>query len=103
MDDEPIILLLYVNDLFLTRNEKQIVECKKKLTEEFEMKDLGLMHYFLGLEVWQNLEGIFLNQGKYVVEILKIFDMLECKSMTTPMDTNLKLLSDESSEFMDMT
>ena len=52
MDDEPVILLLYVDDLFLTGNGKQITNCKKKLAEEFEMKDLGLMHYFLGLEVW---------------------------------------------------
>ena len=75
---------------FFAGNEKQIVECKKKLVEEFEMKDLGLIHYFLGLEVWQNPEGIFLNQGKYVVEVLKRFDMLECKPMATPMDSNLK-------------
>ena len=53
------------------------MESKKKLVEEFEMKDLGLMHYFLRLEMWTSLEGIFLNQGKYVVEILKIFDMLD--------------------------
>jgi hypothetical protein len=52
MDDESVILLLYVDDLFLTREEKLITECKKKLASEFEMKDLGLMHYFLGLEVW---------------------------------------------------
>ena len=58
------------------------------------------MHYFLGLEVWQNSEEIFLNRGKYAVEILKRFDMLECKSMATPMDTNLKLLSGESSELV---
>ena len=45
VEDEPVILLLYVDDLFLTGNEKQIVESKKKLAEEFEMKDLGLMHY----------------------------------------------------------
>ena len=57
-----VILLLYVDDLFLTRNEKQIVECKKKLAEEFEMKDLGLMHYFVGREVWKNTKGIFLNR-----------------------------------------
>ena len=62
------------------------------------MKDLGLMHYFLGLEVWQSPEGIFLNQGKYAVEIFKIFDMLDSKSMATPMNTNLKLLSVESSK-----
>ena len=49
VNDEPLILVLYVDDLFLTGNKKLIVWCKKKLTFEFEMKDLGLMHYFLGL------------------------------------------------------
>jgi hypothetical protein len=46
MNDEPVILLLYVDDLFLTGEENLITECKKRLTSEFEMKDLGLMHYF---------------------------------------------------------
>ena len=55
------------------------------------------------MEVWQSPKGIFLNQGMYVVEILKIFNMLDCKSMATPMDTNLKLLYDESSELVDVT
>ena len=67
------------------------------------MKYLGLMHYFLELEVWQSPEGIFLNQGKYAIEILKIFDVLDCKSMATPMETNLRFLSDESSQLVDMT
>jgi hypothetical protein len=101
MNDESVILLLYVDDLFLTGEEKLITECKKKLASEFEMKDLGLMHYFLGREVWQSPERIFLNQGKYAVEILKRFDMLECKSMNTPMETKLKLLVDTSSELID--
>ena len=52
VNDEPLILVLYVDDLFLTGNEKLIVWCKKKLASGFEMKDLGLMYYFLGLEVW---------------------------------------------------
>ena len=65
MNDELVILLLYVDELFLTREEKLITECKKKLASGFEMKDHGLMHYFLGLEVWQSPERIFLNQGKY--------------------------------------
>jgi hypothetical protein len=51
MNDEPVILLLYVDDLFLTREENLITECKKRLASEFEMKYLGLMHYLLGLEV----------------------------------------------------
>ena len=62
VEDELVILLLYVDDLSLTGNEKQIMESKKKLAEEFEMKELGLLHYFLGLEVWKSSEEIFLNQ-----------------------------------------
>jgi hypothetical protein len=89
--------------LFLTGEEKLINEWKKKLAAEFEMKDLGLMHYFLGLEVWQSPKRIFLNQGKYGVEILKRFDMFECKSMNTPMETKLKLLVDTSLELIDVT
>ena len=52
-DDGLVILLLYVDDIFLIGKEKLISECKKKLATEFEMKYLGMMHYFLGLEVWQ--------------------------------------------------
>jgi hypothetical protein len=56
MNNEPVILLLYVDDLFLTGEEKLITECKKRLASEFEMKYLGLMNYFLGIEVWQSPE-----------------------------------------------
>ena len=52
MDGHHVILLLYVDDLFLTSEEKLILDSKRKLATEFEMKDLGMMHYFLGLEVW---------------------------------------------------
>ena len=62
------------------------------------MKDLRMMHYFLGLEVWQKLSDIVLSQRKYTVEILKRFRMMDCKSMTTPMTMNLKLLGDTTSE-----
>ena len=47
------------------------------------------------MEVWWNADGISLGQGKYVVETLKWFRMMECKAMTTPMASNLKLLSDD--------
>ena len=50
MDDEPIMLLLYVDDLFLIGNDKRISKWKEKLTPEFEMKDLDMMHYFLVLK-----------------------------------------------------
>ena len=51
-DSGPVILLLYVDDLILTGNEKLFAECKINLASGFEMKYLGMMHYFLGLEVW---------------------------------------------------
>ena len=70
-------------------------ECKKNLATEFTIKDLGMMHYFLGLEVHKFPNEIFLNQGKYAAEILKRFGMLDCKVINTPMVTNLKLLNDD--------
>ena len=70
-----MILFLYGDDLSLTSEEKLINECKKNLAAKFEMKELGMMHYFLGLEVWKFSYEIFLNQGKYIVEIVKRWDV----------------------------
>jgi hypothetical protein len=61
------------------------------------MEDLVMMHYFLGLDVSQRLDGIFLNQGKYDVEILKRFKMLEYNSMVTPTVSNINVLEDTTS------
>ena len=98
-----VILLVYVDDMFVTGVDGLIDDTKRKLAAEFEMKELGMMHYFLGMEVWQNADGISLGQGKYAVEILKIFGMMDCKAMTTPMASNLKLLSDSSSKTVNAT
>jgi hypothetical protein len=87
---DPLILVLYVNDLFLTGAKELIAGCKEDLATEFKMKGIGLRHYFLGLEVWTVLGEIFLVQGKYAVEILRRFGMKDCRPMATPMVTNLK-------------
>ena len=94
VDGDKVIILLYVDYLFLIGDEKLILDSNRKLAVVFEMKDLGTMHYFLGLEVWQKSREIMLSQGKYAVEILKRFRMMDCKSVTTPMTMNLKLLGD---------
>eukprot|EP00253_Pinus_taeda_P014199 PITA_14199 len=73
-------------------NEPLMIQCKRELASEFEMKDLGMMHFFLGLEVWQRPSEIILSQGKYVVKLLERFEMVECKSMSTPMEMNFKKL-----------
>ena len=51
VNDAPMIQLLYVDDLIPTSAEPLIIQCKRELAFEFDMKDLGLMHYYLGLEV----------------------------------------------------
>ena len=71
------MLLLYVDDLL-------IKDARRRLAAEFEMKDLGMMHQFLGMEVWQSANGISLRQGKYAVDILKRFEMMDWKDMGTP-------------------
>ena len=57
---DPLILLLYVDDLFITGGEHLIEACKKDLNSKFEMTDLGLMHYYFGMEVWQQDGHVFL-------------------------------------------
>ena len=59
----PVILLLYVDDLFVTGMNGLIADTKRNIAVEFKMKDLGVVHYFLGMEVWQTTDGIFLGQG----------------------------------------
>ena len=102
-DGNPMMLLLYVDDLFVTDMDGLIADTKRKLAAEFEIKELGMMHYFLGMELWQSADGISLRQGKYAVEILKRFGMMDDKAITTPKASNLKLLSDASSEVVDAT
>ena len=76
------MLLLYVDDLFLTEKVELIKVVRRRLASKFAMKELGLMHYFLGMEVWKNANEIFLCQGKYAVEIMKKFGMLDRKAIT---------------------
>ena len=92
----PLILVLYVDDLFMTGADSLTLESKRKLASKFEMKDLCLMHYFMGLEVWQESSEIFLSQGKYVVKLLERFGMVACKSLPTPLEMNFKKLCGEA-------
>eukprot|EP01018_Ginkgo_biloba_P031551 Gb_16945 [translate_table: standard] len=57
----------------------------------FEMIDLSLLHYFLGIEVWQTPGRVFISQAKYIWEVLRRFRMEDCKPACTPMETGTKL------------
>ena len=100
-DGNQEILLLYVNDLFGTGEGKLILDSKKKLVTEYEMEDIGIMHDFLDLEVWQKPKGIMLSQGKYALEILKGFKTMDWESMSTSM--TMDLFGDTTSERVDAT
>ena len=90
------ILVLYVDDL-LTRGEDHLIaEFKQDLAFEFDMKDLGLLHYFLGLEVCQKEDYIFLNQVKYIKDILNRFVVMEKKPLAILMEVNLHKLKEEA-------
>lgn len=67
---------------------------KQSMMAEFDMSDLGLMHYFLGIEVVQSDKGIFITQRKYALEILDRFQMKNCNPVRTPTEPGLKLSKD---------
>eukprot|EP00253_Pinus_taeda_P008548 PITA_08548 len=85
VEGKPLIIVIYVDDLILIGDDQLIKSCKEDLTKEFEMKDMGLMHYFLGMEVWQKDGKVFVSQGKYSNEILRWFHMEKFKPMQTPL------------------
>ena len=68
------------------------------MSQVFEMKYLGELHYCLGLEVWRNEDQTFVCQSKYVRDILKIFQKDQCKSFIVPMRQNVELSCDDGSK-----
>ncbi|RVW64339.1 Retrovirus-related Pol polyprotein from transposon RE1 [Vitis vinifera] len=90
------VLIVYVDDIIVTGNdEEEISRLKTVLSKEFEIKDLGTLRYFLGMEVARSSKGIFVSQRKYTLDLLKETGMLGCKPSNTPMDPFNKIGSKE--------
>ncbi|XP_044455587.1 uncharacterized mitochondrial protein AtMg00810-like [Triticum aestivum] len=86
------ILAVYVDDIIITGdNEEEIGRLKKCLGKAFEVKDLGQLKYFLGIEVARSKRGIALSQRKYTLELLSDMGMLGCRAAPTPIEQNHKL------------
>eukprot|EP00253_Pinus_taeda_P010497 PITA_10497 len=101
-DGKLLIVVLYVDDVIFTGNDDYLIEnFKTIMKEEFEMTDMGLLRYFLGIEVDQNENGIFISQARYVNEVLGRFNMQECKAAITPTVMGLKLSKEDSSKDFD--
>ena len=91
VDNLVTIVVIYVDDLIITGdNQSFIAETKKKLHAQFDMTDMGLLHFFLGLEIWQHEQGIFVSQQRYIQELLTTFGMADARPISSPMDVNQK-------------
>jgi Reverse transcriptase (RNA-dependent DNA polymerase) len=98
-----IIILLYVDDIIITgNNNEEIKEIKQYLKREFDIKDLGKLSYFLGIEIAHSSKGLFLSQRKYVLNLLKETGKLGAKPASTPMETNIKLGIDNGETLSDI-
>lgn len=88
-----IIITIYVDDIILAASSETLMDqVKSELKTLFKMKDEGPIHYCLGINIKQYTDGnIYMNQRKYISDILKRFDMSECKPVSSPLDPNKKL------------
>jgi len=97
-DHGIVVIVIYVDDLIITGDsDEDISNLKKLLKQKFEMKDLGELCYFLGIEVIQSPKGIWLLQRQYALNKLAKYGMTGCKPILIPLEQNVKLSADEGS------
>ena len=91
MDEYLLVAIINVDDLIiLANNVTQLKWLKSELEKDFEMSDLGELHYCLGIEFKRNKEArtIMMNQRSYIEKVFKRFNMEKCKPIGTPFDVN---------------
>jgi hypothetical protein len=99
-----LFVCLYVDDLIFTGNDAAMFkDFKQSMMNEFEMTDLGKMKYFLGIEVLQRPDGVFIGQRKYAQEVLDRFKMDQCNPVKNPVVPGNKLSKDEDGVRIDST
>lgn len=99
-----VIIVMYVDDLIITgNNDDHILQVKKDLHAGFKMTNFGLLHNYLGVDVFQHPQHIFISQSKHESKILHIFGMQDCKPVLTPMEQNLKISKFERGDVVDNT
>jgi RecJ-like exonuclease len=86
------LLIVYVDDMVVIGDDKEeMAQLKKLLAQEFEIKDVRKLQYFIGTEVARSKKGIFISQRKYILDLLQETDMLRSKPAKSPIDVNHKL------------
>ncbi|GKE08052.1 putative ribonuclease H-like domain-containing protein [Tanacetum coccineum] len=98
-----LLVQVYVDDIIFGSTKKDLcIAFKKLMHEKFQMSSMGELTFFLGLQVKQKKDGIFISQDKYVAKILKKFRFTEVKTISTPMETQKPLLKDEDGKEVDV-
>ncbi|GKD75137.1 putative ribonuclease H-like domain-containing protein, partial [Tanacetum coccineum] len=96
-----LLVQVYVDDIIFGSTKKLLcIEFEKMMHKKFQMSSMGELTFFLGLQVKQNEDGIFISQDKYVTEILKKFGFSDVKTANTPMETHKPLLKDADGELV---
>jgi transposase InsO family protein len=100
--DSILLIEVYVDDIIFGSDDDRLSQkFAKDMQNEFEMSLLGELSFFLGLQIRQSNQGIFISQTKYIREMLKRFRMEDCKPVITPMQTSCKLSKDDDSKSTD--
>ncbi|GJS16559.1 putative ribonuclease H-like domain-containing protein [Tanacetum coccineum] len=98
-----LLVQVYVDDIIFGSTKKSLcVEFEQMMHKRFQMSSMGELTFFLGLQVMQKDDGIFISQDKYVADILKKFDFVTVKTASTPIETNKALLKDEEAKDVDV-
>jgi hypothetical protein len=102
INQDLFVLQIYVdNIIFGSTNQDYCEEFGKMMANEFKMSMIGELSYFLGLQIKQLKNGMFVSQGKYIKDMLKKFGMIDSKSISAPKGTNSNLDSDTSGNMVD--
>ncbi|GJY86333.1 putative ribonuclease H-like domain-containing protein [Tanacetum coccineum] len=95
---------VYVDDIIFGSTKKSLcIEFEGLMHKKFQMSSMGELTFFLGLQVMQRDDGIFISQDKYVADILKKFDFSSVKTASTPMEPNKELIKDEEAKDVDVS
>ncbi|GJU20080.1 putative ribonuclease H-like domain-containing protein [Tanacetum coccineum] len=98
-----LLVQVYVDDIIFGSTKKSLcTEFESLMHKKFQMSSMGELTFFLGLQVMQRDDGIFISQDKYVADILKKFDFSSVKTASTPIETNKALHKDEEAEDVDV-
>ncbi|GJY64335.1 putative ribonuclease H-like domain-containing protein, partial [Tanacetum coccineum] len=98
-----LLIQVYVDDIIFGSTKNSLcVEFEQMMHKRFQMSSMGELTFFLGLQVKQKDDGIFISQDKYVADILNKFDFVTMKTASTPIETHKALLKDEEAEDVDV-